>query len=126
MYTPRIGRPPAPVGADHAALIAAGEVWVTEHKRRPAGVLVIRPVEGELLLENVAVAPHAQGRGLGRSLVRFAEEQARAMELTAVVLYTNELMTENLRLYPVLGYEETGRRYEDGFRRVYFRRRLAP
>lgn len=31
-------------------------------------------------------------------------------------------MTENLRLYPSLGFVETGRRVEDGYRRVYFRK----
>jgi ribosomal protein S18 acetylase RimI-like enzyme len=126
VYIPRIGRSPAPVDADYAALVAAGEVWVADHDGRPVGVLVIRPVGSELLLENVAVAPHAQGRGLGRSLIRFAEQRARATGLAAVVLYTNELMTENLRLYPALGYAETGRRSEHGFRRVFFRRGLAP
>jgi ribosomal protein S18 acetylase RimI-like enzyme len=126
VYIPRIGRSPAPVDADYAALVAAGEVWVADHDGRPVGVLVIRTVGSELLLENVAVAPHAQGRGLGRSLIRFAEQRARATGLAAVVLYTNELMTENLRLYPALGYAETGRRSEHGFRRVFFRRGLAP
>ena len=33
-------------------------------------------------------------------------------------------MTENLALYPALGYVETGRRVEDGFSRVYFSKRL--
>ena len=39
-------------------------------------------------------------------------------------LYTNQLMTENLALYPALGYTETGRRAEDGFARVYFSKRI--
>jgi hypothetical protein len=33
-------------------------------------------------------------------------------------------MVENLRLYPTLGYAETGRREEDGYRRVYFEKSL--
>lgn len=33
-------------------------------------------------------------------------------------LYTNEKMTENLSIYPKLGYVEVGRRTENGFNRV--------
>ena len=35
-------------------------------------------------------------------------------------------MTENLELYPRLGYREVDRREEDGFSRVFFRKRLGP
>jgi hypothetical protein len=31
-YIPRIGRPPAPMTADHAALVTAGEVHVLEER----------------------------------------------------------------------------------------------
>lgn len=121
-YVERIGREPAPMGADYEALIAAGAVWIVRADDRIAGVLVLRPQPPTLLLENVAVAPEQRGRGLGRALIAFAEEHARTSGLDAVTLYTNERMTENLCLYPALGYAETGRRREDGFARVYFRK----
>jgi hypothetical protein len=35
-------------------------------------------------------------------------------------------MTENLELYPHLGYSETDRRLDGGFQRVFFAKRLAP
>jgi GNAT superfamily N-acetyltransferase len=123
-YVPRIGRPPAPMSADYAELIAAGEVWVGEEDARLLGVLVVRPRGDVLELENVAVDPVSQGRGLGRSLIGFAEQRAFDLGLAAVELYTNEAMVENLQLYPRLGYVETARRVEDGFRRVYFRKTL--
>ena len=121
-YVERIGREPAPMGADYAALIGQSAVWVVRDGDAVAGVLVLRPQPPSLLLENVAVAPAHRGRGLGRALIGFAEERARAEGFDAVSLYTNERMTENLRLYPALGYTETGRRVEDGFARVYFRK----
>jgi ribosomal protein S18 acetylase RimI-like enzyme len=110
--------------ADYASLVAAGEVWVGEVDERVVGVLVIRASDDVLELENVAVDPAEQGRGHGRALVSFAESQAREQGLTAVELYTNEAMAENVELYPRLGYVETGRRTEDGYRRVYFRKTL--
>jgi GNAT superfamily N-acetyltransferase len=124
-YVSRIGREPAPMGADYAALVAAELVWIAVVGDEVIGVLVLRPGTGAMLLENVAVAPAWQRRGVGRALIGFAEDRARAVGAQEVTLYTNELMTENLALYPALGYEETGRRSEAGFRRVFFRKALA-
>jgi ribosomal protein S18 acetylase RimI-like enzyme len=123
-YVARIGRAPAPMTADYGALVEAGDVWVGTSNDELVGVLVIRPGGDSLELENVAIAPSSQGRGYGRELIRFAEERARELGLDAVTLYTNEAMTENLRLYPRLGYAVSERRVEDGYRRVYFEKHL--
>jgi ribosomal protein S18 acetylase RimI-like enzyme len=124
LYVPRIGRQPAPVTADHAGLVAAGRTSVLEADGVLAGVIVLIPGDDHLLVENVAVAPAMQGRGLGRELMSYAELRAGELGFGELRLYTNELMTENLALYPTLGYTETGRREEHGFRRVYFSKRL--
>jgi len=124
VYVPRIGRAPAPVVADYQALVEAGEAWVGVSGGRVVGVLVIRPRGDALELENVAVEPACQGRGYGGALIAFAERHARELGLPEVTLYTNEAMIENLRLYPRLGFVETGRRVEDGYRRVFFRKAL--
>ena len=123
-YVERIGREPAPMGADYAALIAAGAVWVADDAGRVVGVLVLQTHGQALLVENVAVLPERQGHGLGRELLGFAEDRGRTAGLTEVTLYTNEQMTENLRFYPALGYVETGRGVQDGFARVFFRKPL--
>ena len=123
-YVEAIGRRPAPMDADYAALIAAGRVTVAERDGAVVGLLVLVPMDDHLLVENVAVAPAMQGRGLGRGLMAFAERRAAELDLPEVRLYTNQLMTENLALYPALGYTETARRVEDGFARVYFGKRI--
>jgi len=123
-YVPRIGRRPAPMTADYEGLVAAGDVWVGDAYGRVVGVLVIRASGTALELENVALDPAMQGLGHGRALVDFAESRARELGLEAVELYTNEAMVENLRLYPRLGFVETERCVEDGYRRVYFRKTL--
>ena len=125
-YVERIGREPAPMAADFDALIDDGDVWVATDQERVVGVLVLRLRDAVLLLESVAVDPACQGRGIGRSLITHAERAARDAGLGAVDLYTNAQMTENLRMYPSLGYEVVDRRREDGFDRVYFRKPLAP
>jgi len=78
-YVPRIGREPAPMTADYAALLEAAEVWVaTDGDRGVIGVLVLHTQTDSLFLENVAVAPAAQGRGVGRALIEHAERRAHS------------------------------------------------
>lgn len=124
-YIERIGREPAPMRADFDALIGAGAVWVATEDGRVVGVLVLELQDTALLLESVAVDPAHQGHGIGRSLIDHAEQVARDAGLSAVDLYTNAHMTENLRLYPSLGYDLIERRREDGFDRVFFRKSLT-
>src|SRR3954447_12034680 len=115
-YVPRIGREPAPMTADTAGQIAAGEVWVvTDDTEAVVGALVVRAFDDALLLESVAVSPEHQREGIGRRLIAHAEQLARGQGLVAVELYTNARMTENLSLYPALGYAEEGRAVADGF-----------
>ncbi len=89
-----------------------------------AGIIVLLPKEDHLLLDNVAVAANQQGRGSGRRLIAFAEAEARRRGYGEIRLYTHQTMHENIALYPRLGYEETGRGTEDGYQRVFFRKRV--
>jgi GNAT superfamily N-acetyltransferase len=123
-YVPRIGREPAPMTADYTAAARRGQAWVAAEDGQAAGFIILIPQPGYLLLENVAVLPAAQGRGVGARLLAFAEEHARSLRLPEIRLYTNEAMTENLAYYPRHGYTETHRAQQDGFRRVFFRKRL--
>lgn len=119
-YVERIGKKPAPMVADFAAAIEAGTLYVIEREAQICGLVVFYAGNDYLHLENVAVDPRFQGLGLGRQLIEFVEQQARAGGYGSVELYTNVKMTENLGLYPRLGYVEFDRRIEDGFDRVYF------
>jgi ribosomal protein S18 acetylase RimI-like enzyme len=58
-----------------------------------------------LLIENVAVSPAFQGRGLGRKLMAHAEKLAASSGFDEIRLYTNKLFAENVRLYGRLGYK---------------------
>jgi GNAT superfamily N-acetyltransferase len=124
-YIPRIGRPPAPMTADYERPVSAGQAWVAVEDGQVVGFAILLAQPGYLLLENVAVLPSAQGRGIGAALLALAEEQARDLGLGEVRLYTNEAMTENIAYYARHGYAETGRQEHDGFRRVFFRKPVA-
>ena len=110
-----IGRRPAPMDEDHAAQIAAGQVWIAP----PDGVLVLVETEQGLLVDNVAVDPSAQGKGIGRALLAFAEAEARRRGVARLLLYTHARMTANIALYRRLGWRETHRGLQDGFDRVF-------
>jgi ribosomal protein S18 acetylase RimI-like enzyme len=121
-YLTRMDKPPGPMLRDYAPSVEAGTTWVT---RSPiTAVLTLYPCEDHLLIENIAVHPGAQGQGLGRVLMSFAEEEAARRWLTRTALVTHEVMTENQAIYARLGYTEVERRDEDGYRRVYMEKRL--
>ena len=124
LYVPRMGREPAPMLADYAALIGEGHVVVAEEDGALLGVMVSYPRDDHLHVENVAVAKSAQGQGIGRALMDRAEAKAQSLALRSIKLYTNEAMEENFPFYEALGYAETGRGVEDGYKRVYFKKDL--
>lgn len=120
-YVPAIGRKPAPMTADYAGQIAAGHVHVaTDVQSGVLGFIVFYPDGSDMMLENIAVHSAATGRGIGKRLIGLCERMAKQSNLTAVRLYTNEKMSENLSIYPHLGYREVERRREQGFNRVFF------
>ena len=123
-YVDRIGREPKPMTADYDAIAGSARAWVAERGGRIIGLVVLGPAEDHLLVENVAVEPGSQGRGVGGRLLGLAEEEARARGLTEVRLYTHELMTENRAYYPRRGYRETHRSEEPGDPRVFFTKSL--
>jgi ribosomal protein S18 acetylase RimI-like enzyme len=120
-FTARIGKPPAPMLADYRALIAARRVHLLEADGAVVGVLVTEPRPDHLFVDVVAVRPGAQRQGRGRRLMAFAEQEARRRGLAELRLYTHEVMHGALALYRALDYEETGRRLEEGYARVYLR-----
>jgi GNAT superfamily N-acetyltransferase len=71
------------------------------------------------------VAPDRQGRGIGRTLLDFAEAEAVRCGWGTITLYTHALMVENLAIYAARGYVERERRREKGFDRVYMEKRVC-
>jgi N-acetylglutamate synthase-like GNAT family acetyltransferase len=123
-YIARIGKEPAPLLVDYATLIAQKVVYVLSDEEGVRGILVMMPQGRCMFVENVAVDPRSQGRGLGHMLMAFVEQQARKEQLDEIYLYTNELMTENLFFYQRLGFTEETRRMHHGYRRVFLRKML--
>jgi len=124
-YVARIGRQPSPMCEDYAEVIRTRAVTIAEHAGSIVGVIVLAVTGEGFLIENVAVRPSHQGRGIGKALLQFAESQARRAGFDSVYLYTHEKMTENRALYASLGYAQYERGVGDA-PRVYLRKQLGP
>ena len=120
-YVPRLGREPAPMSVDYAATIAAAHATVIARGETVLGYLVARADGTNYFIENIAVDPACQGEGLGARLLRHAIADARRRGSTAVLLFTNAAMTENLAIYTHIGFVEAHRVVEHGYDRVYMR-----
>ncbi len=124
MYVPRMEKPPGPMLADYAEAIAQHQVWVAEADDQIIGGLVLIPYEDHLLLDNIAVHPDHQGRGVGQTLLELADAEAIMQGYRELRLYTHVTMTENIALYARIGWTETHRGEQDGYERVFMRKAL--
>jgi ribosomal protein S18 acetylase RimI-like enzyme len=104
IYVPRTGGKPLVMLDDYPALISQGVVHILEDVGELAGLIVLIPENMAMLLHCVAVRPDAQGRGLGRLLLTFAETKAREAGYDEIRLITNPAMFENLAIYKHYGY----------------------
>jgi ribosomal protein S18 acetylase RimI-like enzyme len=122
LYVERMGKEPAPMLDDYAALIERGVVSVAVSDESLVGLIVGWPRDDHFYVDNIAVSPDAQGTGVGATLLRHADAMALAADRTEVRLYTNEAMSENIGYYPRKGFVETHRAVEAGYNRVYYTR----
>lgn len=121
-YTPWvevIGAIPAPMKDDYARAIAQGLVQVLVGAREIEAVLVLIPLPDAMLIDNVAVAPEAQGRGHAKRLLTAANGAAATEGYKTLRLYTHEKMASNIGFYHRNGFGITKRITEHGLNRVY-------
>jgi len=109
VYLPVIGREPMPMAVDWRGLLAEQEIWLIDGPEGAIASLALQTKPGHLVIWSVAVLPTHQHQGLGRRLLAFAEQRARAQGFPEIRLFTNSLMTRNIALYRSLGYVETTR-----------------
>ncbi len=124
-YIERLGKLPAAMTADYDKLVETHSLYVLRVGSNVVGSVLISTDNDSMKVNNLVVDPSAQGRGYGRVLMDHAEDMARAQGLAAVTLFTNERMHENIALYTKIGFTETGRKTEDGFNRVFFRKNVS-
>jgi ribosomal protein S18 acetylase RimI-like enzyme len=123
-YVDRLGGLPRPMTDDYAEVVRRFRVTVAEREGELVGLIVLGVDPEGFLVDNVAVDPSYQGRGVGRALLEHAEDAARRAGFDSIYLYTHERMTENLALYSRIGYVEYDRRAQGDAFLVYLRKQL--
>jgi ribosomal protein S18 acetylase RimI-like enzyme len=103
-WVPLIGREPKPMTADYAEAVRRHRIDLLHLDGVLAALIETIAEADHLLIENVAVSPAFQGRGLGRKLMAHAEQIAASAGHGETRLYTNKLFTQNIELYRKLGY----------------------
>jgi GNAT superfamily N-acetyltransferase len=106
-----LGVEPLPLLADYDQVFADYEVYLSERDGTLDGVLILEPRAGDLLIWSIAAAPHAQGRGTGKTMLAFADARARELGVPCIRLYTGEKLAFNIAWYTRHGY--THERTED-------------
>ena len=103
-----LGVAPLPLLADYRVVLREKKVWLAVDDLRGdrvAGVLVLEPREADLMIESIATDPDAQGTGLGRAMLAFAEQQAAERGYDTVRLYTGSVLTHLTDWYARHGYQ---------------------
>ncbi|MFH1805346.1 MAG: GNAT family N-acetyltransferase [Pseudomonadota bacterium] len=104
-WVPVIGREPLPMQADYAEAVKNHQIDVLFLGNTLAGLIEMIPKDDHLLIENIAIAPTCQGKGLGRKLLNHAEQVTQSLGHSEIRLYTNKLFAENVKIYLKTGYE---------------------
>ena len=97
--------------AQLTACLSADDVFlVAERAGAIVGYAIAQVAADEAEIVNVAVAPTARGRGIGRALVRSAVAAAASCGARAVYLEVRESNAVARRLYEAEGFAVAGRR----------------
>jgi ribosomal protein S18 acetylase RimI-like enzyme len=103
-WVPLIGREPLPMRADYEKAVAEHPFDLAIEEGRIVGMIGTMLADDHLWIENVCVAPEAQGRGIGRLLLERAERKAIEAGRPQLRLLTNSAFEANVSLYKRHGY----------------------
>jgi len=125
-WVPLIGREPIPMTADYDRAVVEHIIDLYEENGQLLALIEMIPSDDHLLIENLAVHPDHQGKGLGDMLLHHAEDVASALGFTEIRLYTNAAFLANIAFYSRRGYQEYNRQpFPLGGITVYMRKPLT-
>jgi ribosomal protein S18 acetylase RimI-like enzyme len=124
-WVPVLGREPRPMQADYEAAVREHAFDIAERDGQMVALIETMLHTDHCWIENIAVAPAAQGQGLGTLLLERTEAKARAANREELRLLTNGRMDINIALYRRLGFTlDKKEPFGDGTV-VYMSKRLA-
>jgi ribosomal protein S18 acetylase RimI-like enzyme len=124
-WIPVIGREPRPMTADYQRAVQEHQIDLMYVGSRMVGLIEMSLREDHLWIENVAVGPGDQGRGLGRQLLAHAERRALESGRAEIRLLTNAAFEANVTLYEKTGYAVVEREAFMGGMTVHMSKKLS-
>lgn len=103
-WIPVIGREPLPMTADYEKAVRAHEIDLLHAEGHLVALIEVFAAADHLFIENIAVSPEYQGKGLGHRLLDHAEAKAKGMGFWELRLLTNQAFATNVRLYRSVGF----------------------
>lgn len=103
-WVPLIGREPMPMRVDYTAALEEHDFDLLCDGDTLVGLIETEHKPDHLWIENVAVHPDRQGKGLGKKLLKWAEKRAEVAGTGEIRLLTNEAFETNIKLYKKVGY----------------------
>jgi GNAT superfamily N-acetyltransferase len=104
-WVPLIGREPMPMKADYDKAVREHEIDLVHAGGELVALIEMIVLPDQLYIENIAVSPRRQRKGLGRFLLSHAERKARDAGLPKLGLLTNQAFESNVRLYQSVGFQ---------------------
>ena len=98
-YVPLIGKLPASMNAYFSGHVLKGTVFIAQSEKNQASVIcsgIVIQRDGEWLLDNIAVSPEAQGRGVGSALIAACKTFLQKRGVQRYHFHTDEAMEQNL------------------------------
>lgn len=84
---------------------AEGKTWVVLKNEKIVGTVSTVPEDEKLYIRSMAVAPSAQGFGIGRKLLETVENYAVENGFEYLFLYTTPFLSGAIRIYERNGFE---------------------
>lgn len=104
-WVPVIGRKPMPMTVDYEQAIREHEIDLVHVDGHLVALIETIMHPDHLFIENIAVGPAHQGKGLGRQLLAHAERKSAKARLPQLRLLTNSAFEANVRLYQSVGFQ---------------------
>jgi GNAT superfamily N-acetyltransferase len=115
------------MSANYETAIAHHIIDLYDTGDEPIALIELVPEPSQLLVENVAVLPDHQGKGIGDTLLRHADEVARSLRLPELRLYTNAAFASNIAFYSRREFEAFRREpLSGGGELVHMKRAVEP
>jgi GNAT superfamily N-acetyltransferase len=108
-WVPLIGREPLPMTADYERAVVNHMIDLLEVEETLLALIETIAAEDHLLIENLAVHPDQQGKGLGEHLLGHARSLAQELGYHEIRLYTNAAFAANIAFYSKRGFSEYAR-----------------